>query len=58
MQNFIIILFSLKTGLLCVDGLELRDSPASASQVLGLKVCLARLKGSPDGQFPTGIQIL
>jgi hypothetical protein len=38
--SFFVCLF-FKTGFLCVDqaGLELRNPPASASQVLGLKAC-------------------
>lgn len=51
-------LFSLKAGLLSVVGLELRDPSAFASQVLGLKMYLARLKGSTDVQFPTRMKIL
>jgi hypothetical protein len=48
--DFVVCLFVFKTGFLCVAlavqfyfvdqaGLELRNLPASASQVLGLKAC-------------------
>jgi hypothetical protein len=42
--------FPFETGFLCVDqaGLELRNLPASASQVLGLKACATTAGPSYD----------
>ena len=52
---FVFVLFCFETGFLCspgcpgtlfVDqaGLELRNPPASASQVLGVKACTKRMR--------------
>lgn len=35
--------FCFETVSLCIAGLELRDLPASSSQMLGLKVCTTML---------------